>query len=188
MVKFQSTKWSTDSLKPWKKAGDIFKRIITLFVFFLGAALSLPAQDEPSGSTLQMIANVGNGYTCGVYGTTPLFCPGLPLRFPDNTTGSMFLSTDLGNPFGTTANTHSILWYAADLGATNITSAVLSPDGSTLTVQFTGTTNDRDLGSFTGTATLTFKKMTRSSGGGRGGHSTITVLVCTGGSVTIKYQ
>jgi hypothetical protein len=57
-----------------------------------------------------------------------------------------------------------------------------------LTVQFTGTTNDRDLGSFTGTATLTFKKMTRSSGGGRGGHSTITVLVCTGGSVTIKYQ
>ena len=163
-------------------------RIFTLFVIFLGAALSLPAQDEPSGSTLQLVTNVGNGYTCGVYSTTPIFCPGIPLAFPDNTTGSMYLSTDLGNPFGATANSHSILWYAADLGATNITSAVLSPDGSTLTMQFTGTTSDGDLGSFTGTAILTFKKATRSSGGGRGGHSTITVLVCTGGSVTINYQ
>jgi len=100
----------------------------------------------------------------------------------------MFLSTDLGSPFGPTANTHSILWYAADLGATNITSAVLSPDESTLTLKFTGTTNDGDLGTFTGTAVLTFKKTTRSSGGGRGGHSSLTLLVCTGGSVTINYQ
>jgi len=79
----------------------------------------------------------------------------------------------------------------ADLGQGTVTSntPILNSAGQVtkLVVNFNGTTNDGDNGTYTGTMTLTFSYYYSSGGGGRGGGSGWR-FICTGGSLQITYH
>lgn len=159
------------------------KHRITLLI--LGAALSLHAQQDELTKTLQLTTAIGpTGYTCGEYYPPTIFCPGIPIRLPNGSLGSLYVDTGLG----TSPALHSIQINGLDLGPGTITSSAVDNDKGVLTIAFNGATTDGDGDTYTGTGTFTGYSYEKSSGGGRGSHNTILVLACTGGTMTITYS
>jgi hypothetical protein len=171
--------------------GNRIARVATALGF---CALSLAvcySQDEPAGEMLHIQTNVGTGYNCGRV-SSPLYCYGIPVNIgtAKGGNGSFWLDTYVT---GYDAGTGFVLFNGvSDLGEGHITSSVPTANNSgqvtKLVVNFNGSTNDGDNGTYTGTMTLTFSYYYSSGGGGRGGGGAGWRFICTGGSVQIKYH
>ena len=147
--------------------------------------------DETRGQLLTIQTNVGSGFNCGRV-SSPLYCYGIPVNVgPANGgNGSIWLDTYVN---GYNAGTGFIAFNGVeDLGQGAVTSNVPTINGSgqvtKLVVNFHGSTNDGDNGTYTGTMTLTFSYYYSSGGGGRGGAGAGWRCICTGGSIKITYQ
>ncbi|SRR6266702_1046418 len=146
--------------------------------------------DETPGQVLPIQTNVGTGYNCGRV-SSPLYCYGIPVNMGTGSSGngSFWLDT---YTTGYNAGTGFVAFNGvADLGQGTVTSntPILNSAGQVtkLVVNFNGTTNDGDNGTYTGTMTLTFSYYYSSGGGGRGGGSGWR-FICTGGSLQITYH
>ncbi len=147
--------------------------------------------DETHGQLLTIQTNVGSGFNCGRV-SSPLYCYGIPVNVgPANGgNGSIWLDTYVS---GYNAGTGFIAFNGVeDLGQGTVTSNVPTTNSSgqvtRLVVNFHGSTNDGDNGTYTGTMTLTFSYYYSSGGGGRGGAGAGWRFICTGGSIKITYQ
>jgi len=153
--------------------------------------------DEIHGQSLGIATNVGSyGYNCGRV-SSPLYCYGIPVTINGQAAGSFWLDTYLT---GYNAGAGFIVWNnVADLAEGHVTgntytSGTFTSQGYTsslpasVTVNFSGDTNDGDGGSYTGTMTLTFTYYYSSGGGGRGGAPAGWRYICTGGNISLKYN
>lgn len=153
--------------------------------------------DEKKGQSLPVETNVGTqGYNCGP-ASSPLYCYGVPVLVNGQPGGSFWLDTYVS---GANSGTGFIVWNnVADLAEANISSnstvnGTFTSNGLTLvapssvTVNFAGDTNDGDGGSYTGTMTLDFTYYYSSGGGGVGGGGAGWRFICTGGTVSVKYN
>jgi len=163
--------------------------VVAIALAFASISFAKPA-DEPSGTvvTLPVYLGSSSAYTCGEWDsvTAPLMCPGIPITLPDGTLGSVFVY--IGAPSDPTSKNVSLILDALDFGSIKVTSYVLSIADGTFDVNFKGVTTDGDNDQFTGVAHFTGYTYQKSSGGGRGSHNTLTILVCTGGTITITYK
>jgi hypothetical protein len=144
--------------------------VLALVLSVFGHAVG-HAQDEPPGQGLEFQTNVGSGYNCG-RASTPLYCYGIPVNIGTGTggNGKFWLDTYVT---GYNAGTGFVLFMGvADLGEGLVTSNVPTTNSSgqitKLILNFHGSTNDGDNGTYTGTMTLTFSYYYSSGGGGRG--------------------
>ncbi len=172
------------------KIGKAVGTALALVFFLLGYTVSY-AQDEPPGQVLNFQTNVGTGYNCG-RASSPLYCYGIPVNIGTGAggNGSFWLDTYVT---GYNAGTGFVLFKGvADLGQATVTSNIPTTNSSgqvtKLVVNFQGSTNDGDNGTYTGTMTLTFSYYYSSGGGGRGGAGAGWRFICTGGSVSITYN
>jgi hypothetical protein len=147
--------------------------------------------DETRGQPLTIQTNVGSGYNCG-RASSPLYCYGIPVNVgPANGgNGSIWLDTYVS---GYNTGTGFIAFSGVeDLGQGTVTSNIPTKNSAgqvtKLVVNFHGSTNDGDNGTYTGTMTLTFSYYYSSGGGGRGGAGAGWRFICTGGSIGITYQ
>jgi len=149
------------------------------------------AQDETPGQALAFQANVGTGYNCGRV-SSPLYCYGIPVNIGTDSAGNGTFWLDTYTT-GYKAGTGFVLFNGvADLGQGTVTSNVPTTNASgqitKLVVNFKGSTNDGDNGTYTGTMTLTFTYYYSAGGGGKGGAGSGWRFVCTSGDVTITYS
>jgi hypothetical protein len=149
------------------------------------------AQDEKPGQVLQFRVNAGSGYNCG-HVSAPLYCYGIPVNIGPSGggNGTFWLDTHVSGYY---AGTGFVLFNGvADLGQATVTSnhPTLNSAGqvTTLVVNFKGSTNDGDNGTYTGTMTLTFSYYYASGGSGKGGGGSGWHFICTGGAATITYR
>lgn len=168
---------------------QLAKAVLVLSFCALGQAI-LNAQDEAPDQILRIQTNVGSGYNCG-HASSPLYCYGIPVNVGTGSggNGTLWLDTYVtGYKSGTGFVQFS---GVADLGQGTVTSnvATLNSAGqvTTLVVRFSGSTNDGDNGTYTGTMTLTFNYYYSGGGGGRGGGGSGWFFRCTGGSIQITY-
>jgi hypothetical protein len=172
------------------KTGKALVIGLTLILCMLAHAIG-HAQDEAPGQVLEFQANVGTGHNCG-RASSPLYCYGIPVNIgPENGgNGSFWLDTYVT---GYRAGTGFILFNGvADLGEATVTGNTPTTNSSgqvtKLQVDFQGTTNDGDNGTYAGTMTLTFSYYYSSGGGGKGGAGAGWRFICTGGSIRITYN
>ena len=172
------------------KAGRIATGILGVVLGMLTYTVG-HAQDEAPGQVLEFLTNVGSGYNCG-RASTPLYCYGIPVNIGTDAggNGKFWLDTYVS---GYNAGKGFVLFMGvADLGEGIVTSNIptLNSSGQVtqLVVNFHGSTNDGDNGTYTGTMTLTFSYYYSSGGGGRGGAGAGWRFICTGGSVQITYN
>jgi hypothetical protein len=149
------------------------------------------AQDEAPGQALQFQTNVGTGHNCGDV-SSPLYCYGIPVNIGTGSggNGTFWLDTYVT---GYKTGTGFVLFNGvADLGEGIVTSNVptLNSAGqvASLVVNFKGSTNDGDNGTYTGTMNLSFSYYYTRVGSGRGGGGVGWHFVCTGGTVKITYN
>ena len=157
-------------------------------------ALSLAVcqtRDEKPGQLLNIQTNVGSGYNCGRV-SSPLYCYGIPVNIgPANGgNGSIWLDTYVT---GYNAGTGFVAFNGVeDLGQGTVTSNAPTRNSAgqvtKLEVNFHGSTNDGDNGTYTGKMTLTFSYYYSSGGGGAWGGGAGWRFICTGGSLAITYQ
>jgi hypothetical protein len=145
--------------------------------------------DEKKGQTLPIQFNVGSsGFSCGP-DSSPFYCYGIPVTINGVPSGTFWIDTYLT---GSNAGTGFIVWNnVADLAEATITSNSYTGTAGfapTVTVTFSGDTNDGDGGSYTGTMTLNLTYFYYSGGGGKGGGGAGWHFICTGGTVSIKYN
>ncbi len=144
--------------------------------------------DETPGQLLSIKTNVGAGYNCGRV-SSPLYCYGIPVAINGQPSGTIWLDTYLS---GSNAGSGFVVWYGvADLAeahVTGITTVGGTSMPSQVTVKFSGDTNDGDGGSYSGSLTLNFTYYYSSGGGGRGGGGAGYRFICTGGTISVKYQ
>ncbi|KAA6459060.1 hypothetical protein DYQ86_17415 [Acidobacteria bacterium AB60] len=168
-------------------------RLAALTLTLASCALTLSAcyaqtPDEQPGQSLPMQTNVGAGFNCGRV-SSPLYCYGIPVTVNGVPGGTFWIDTYLT---GYNAQTGFIVWYGvADLAEAHVTSNSYvgsSSMPSSITVNFSGDTNDGDGGSYTGTMTLNFTYYYSSGGGGRGGAGAGYRFICTGGTVNVTYR
>lgn len=144
--------------------------------------------DEKNGQLLPIQFNVGPaGFGCG-HDSSPFYCYGIPVAVNGVASGTFWVDTYLT---GYNAGTGFILWNnVADLGQATITHNSFTGTAGfppTVTVTFSGDTNDGDGGTYTGTMTLNLTYYYSSGGGGRGGGGGGWHFSCTGGTISIKY-
>ena len=150
---------------------------------------SQAAPDETPGQSLPITLNLGqSGYNCGRV-SSPLYCYGIPVAISSQSSGTFWLDTYLS---GTNAGHGFIVWNGvADLAEATVT-GVSTVGGtampSSVTVNFSGDTNEGDGGSYHGTVTLTFTYYYSAGGGGRGGAPSGNRFICTGGTLKVVYN
>ena len=149
------------------------------------------AQDETSRQVLPIKTNVGSGYNCGRV-SSPLYCYGIPVNIgpASGGNGTFWLDTYVT---GYNAGKGFVQFNGvADLGQGTVTSNAPTTNSAgqvtKLVVNFSGSTNDGDNGTYTGTMTLTFSYYYSGGGGGRGGGGAGWHFICTGGSLQITYN
>jgi len=159
------------------------------------------AQDEVPGQQLPITLNVGQGgFNCG-RDSSPLYCYGIPVAINGQPSGTFWIDTYLT---GYNAGTGFIVWnnvadldeahvtgdsetYATFTGTNNGRPVSISAPATVVTT-FSGDTNDGDGGSYSGSMSLNFTYYYSSGGGGRGGAAAGWRLICTGGTISIKYN
>jgi hypothetical protein len=144
--------------------------------------------DEKKGQSLPIQFNIGPaGFSCG-NDSTPFYCYGIPVAVNGAASGTFWVDTYLT---GYNAGTGFILWNnVADLGQATITHTTFTGTAAfppTVTVTFSGDTNDGDGGTYAGTMTLSLTYYYSSGGGGKGGGGAGWYFYCTGGTISIKY-
>ena len=151
-----------------------------LFALALTFGVTAHAQDEPAGSNSTVLANVGNGFTCG-RASTAIACYSVPANIGGTFTFSVYPNgyNNSGRNFG-----YILFNGVADLSYATVTSA--SYTGTGLTFTFTGTTNDGD--TVSGTATTTFSYYTAPGGGGKANGCPCSIRVLTGATLAITYN
>jgi hypothetical protein len=172
------------------RATRVAEGVLALGICALSLAVC-QAQVEGAGQLLNIETNVGTGYNCG-RASSPLYCYGIPVNMGSGSSGNstLWLDTYVTGP---DIGTGFVLFNGvADLGEGHVTSNVASTNASgqvtKLVVNFKGSTNDGDNGTYTGTMTLTSSYYYSSGGGGRGGAGAVWRFICTGGGLQIAYQ